>query len=385
MAITIIEATKLKPFKKFRLMSGMSGLGNMIEKVGILDWEFFSREAGQFVSGEFVLTSLLFAKDNPDYIIEAVKDLVSDGASGLAIKNVYYDELPEDVIQFSNEHAFPIFIFDNSAYFEDIITEVMDKIRFSQNYALLETKVDILIKKSLDKATVKDIAIEINTSFHEHFFVIYLKRKNYSHESDLFALLEKIKRSKVMDLHSSVLKYRTGILMIRTFEKMDERQKNGYADALLEQLEIDKALYYIGTSNFHKDLSELNLGINECLFAECTSEVSIKTAHHYKDIGIYSVILPYKDDVWMKEYYKRIVEPLNLYDEKYGTDLFATAVKYVETEGRILETANALYVHKNTVRYRLEKIREILAIEMSESGFYEQLSIAMKLHRIYSL
>lgn len=382
MAISILEATKLGTFKKFRLIAGMSGLGNPIEKVGILDWEFFSREAGQFVSGEFVLTSLLFAKDNPDYILEAVRDLVTDGASGLAIKNVYYDALPPEVVQFADDQSFPIFIFDNSAYFEDIITEVMDKIRFENNYALLETKVDILIKKNLDKSTVKDIAYEINSSFHDHFYAFYMKRKNYSDEGETVSLLERIKRNKAIGLHSTALKYRSGILIIRTFEKMHDSPKKAEVEALIRDLDIDRSQFFIGVGEAHQELGMLDIGIGECLHAETTAEVAGHMLCHFRDIGIYSVILPFKDDVWMKGYHKRIVEPLRQYDERFGTELFPTAVKFVEHEGNIMDTAAALFIHKNTVRYRLDKIREVLDIEI---GFYEQLSVAMKLNRIYNL
>lgn len=382
MAISILEATKLSTFRKFRLIAGMTGLGNPIEKVGILDWEFFSREAGQFVYGEFVLTSLLFAKDNPDYILEAVRDLVADGASGLAIKNVYYDTLPVDVVQFADDNAFPIFIFDNSAYFEDIITEVMDKIRFENNYALLETKVDILIKKKLDKSTVKDIAYEINSSFHDHFYALYLRRKNYSDEGEIVLMLERIKRNKALGIHCAVLKYRSGILMINTADKAYEPLRKETVEMRLRALDIDLSEFFIGVGECHQELGMLDIGISECLHAETAAEVSTRKLCLFRETGIYSVILPFKDDVWMKGYHKRIVEPIKQYDEKFGTELFTTAMRFVENEGNIMDTAAALFIHKNTVRYRMDKIREVLCIE---DGFYEQLSLAMKLNRIYNL
>ncbi len=220
MAITVIEATKLDTFKNFKLISGISGLNNQVEKVGILDWEFFSRSEWLFNKGEFVLTSLLFAKDNPNFILEAVKELVKDGTSGLAIKNIYYNELPVEVVDYSNKNSFPIFIFDNSVYFEDIITEVMDKIRFSENHEVLESKIDILIKKSLNKATVKEIALEINSSFKKSFFALYCKSKRYIDSDSIITLLDSLKRRKKIDLHSTALKYRNGILIIFTEDKI---------------------------------------------------------------------------------------------------------------------------------------------------------------------
>lgn len=382
MGITIYDATKLNTFRNFRLISGMSGLGNPIEKVGILDWEFFIKEEGQFIKGEFVLSSLMFAKDNPDYILESVMDLVECGVSGLAVKNVYYNELPQEVVRFSNENDFPIFIFDNSAYFEDIITEVMDKIRFAGNYELLETKVDILIKKQLDKVIVKEIAYEINSSFKDAFFSIYIKRRQYSDDKQVIAFLEQIKSSSPLSLYNTAMKYRGGILLIVTAEKLDSSELDLKADVLIKSLSIDSDAFYIGISNIHRDLSMLNVGINESLYAETTSEVMNVHLKKFSDIGLYSVILPYKDDIWMRSFYEGLTLPIKNYDEKYNTELFNTAVIYFEKDGNIIETANELFIHKNTVRYRLEKIKEILDMD---SGFYEQLAIAMKVYNVQSL
>nr|WP_243157966.1 helix-turn-helix domain-containing protein [Aminipila terrae] len=59
-------------------------------------------------------------------------------------------------------------------------------------------------------------------------------------------------------------------------------------------------------------------------------------------------------------------------------------MKFVENDGNYIKTAEALYLHKNTIRYRINKIKELHHMENSELNFYEQLSIAIKLYKIYS-
>jgi hypothetical protein len=41
----------------------------------------------------------------------------------------------------------------------------MDKIRFIDNYELLETKVDMLIRMNFNSTLIRNIAFEINNSF----------------------------------------------------------------------------------------------------------------------------------------------------------------------------------------------------------------------------
>jgi hypothetical protein len=390
MSITVLEATKLETFKNFRLVAGHRGLDNIVEKTGILDWEFITKLEGhiiegEFAKGEFVLSSLLFAKDKPELIIEAVKYLGESQVSGLAIKNIYYDNLPIEVIDYANEKSIPIFIFDNSVYFEDIITEVMDKIRSINNYELLETKVDVLIKTNLNKALIRDIAFEINSSFKEFNFVLYIKEKRFFGDNKIITLIEKLKRNKSTSLYDSVLKYGNGILIISTLEKLEEKKFKNTVNSLLKTIGINISEYYIGISNLHTSLSDLGNGINESIFAQRTGEVSPNSFNYFSDIGVYSILMPYIKDTWIHSFYNRIVMPIKSYDEKYNAELFNTAIKYIENDGKINETADALFLHKNTIRYRINKIKELLNMEDCEGSFYEQLSISIKLYKIYNI
>lgn len=390
MSITVLEATKLETFKNFRLVAGHRGLDNIVEKIGILDWEFITKLEGHFIEGEFakgefVLSSLLFAKDKPDLVIEAVKYLVESQVSGLAIKNIYYNDLPIEVINYANEKSIPIFIFDNSVYFEDIITQTMDKIRSINNYELLETKVDLLIKMNLNKALIRDIAFEINSSFKECIFVLYIKEKKFIEDNNIILIIERLKRNKITSLYDSVLKYGNGILIISTFEKLEEKDYKNKVNYLLKTIGIYNKEYYIGISNLHKSLSELGNGINESIFAQRTGEVSSNSFNYFSDIGVYSILMPYMNDTWVRNFHNRIIMPIKSYDEKYNGELFNTAIKYIENDGKINETASELFLHKNTIRYRINKIKELLNMNDCEGSFHEQLSIAIKLYKIYNI
>ena len=117
MAITILEAMKLPTFKDFDLVAGYRGLDREIQRASILDYEYESSLFDKpiqtyFEKEDFVISSLIYAKDDQSLILESVKGLISDGVSGLAIKNIYYDELPEKVIKYANQMDFPIFMFD---------------------------------------------------------------------------------------------------------------------------------------------------------------------------------------------------------------------------------------------------------------------------------
>jgi DNA-binding PucR family transcriptional regulator len=102
----------------------------------------------------------------------------------------------------------------------------------------------------------------------------------------------------------------------------------------------------------------------------------------YRDIGSYKFLLPLKDQPELLEFHDEIILPILEYDEKYKQNLMKTAVCFVDNDGDFSKTAEKMYLHENSVRYRLNKIMEILNFQDKNMAFYEQLFIAVKLHRI---
>jgi hypothetical protein len=388
MSITVFEAMKLDTFKKFKLVAGHRGLENRISTVGILDYEFDAEKEeqfykGQFLKEQFVISSLLFAKNNPDRIVTALRYLALDGVSGLAIKDIYYDNLPQEALDFANDNLIPIFIFDNSVFFEDIITEIMDRVRFEQNYELMESKIGFIIKNNVSRSVIKELSLEINNYFKDCSFVIYLKEKKYLSDDRIISVLNKLKFNRNIKNDTSILKYKGGILIISTYEHLDESKLKDTVYNLINLTGLNSYDHFIGVSNVHHSLEEIDKGINESIYAAEACEIAAETLYFYKDIGIYKILLPYAQETWLSNFYNEIISHLKRYDEKYHTEMFHTALKYIENDGVIKVTAEALFIHENTVRYRLNKIKEILDMKDQEGSFYEQLSAATKLYKIY--
>lgn len=381
MSITVLDAMKLNSLKNFKLVAGQWGLNRNIEKVGILDYEFIKKIKGQFVQGEFILSSLLFAKDDVNLLIGAVKSLIEDNVACLAIKNIYYNELPDYIIDYANEANFPIFIFDNSVFFEDIITDITDMIRAVDNYQLLEAKIDIILQKNTSKSVIRELALEINNSFNENFLAFYCKEKRYRNQKNIINILEKYKISNKND-NDSVFKYRDGILIITTKKKIDKTDWNKVVYDLISKINIITDDFYIGIGNKHSSLNDLDIGINESLNALKAGEKSHQNMTFYDNIGIYKILLPYLEDHWIQDFYLNLITPLQNYDKKNSTEILNTAISYVENDGNIKNTAISLFQHENTIRYRINKIKEILNMKDQDGDFYEQLSIAIKIYKL---
>ena len=64
------------------------------------------------------------------------------------------------------------------------------------------------------------------------------------------------------------------------------------------------------------------------------------------------------------------LKPLEMYDNENGSFLIDTLVNYYMNGFNIGKTAQMMFVHRNSLQYRLKKIEEILGIRLDDSMAY---------------
>ncbi|WP_285727824.1 PucR family transcriptional regulator [Psychromicrobium xiongbiense] len=79
---------------------------------------------------------------------------------------------------------------------------------------------------------------------------------------------------------------------------------------------------------------------------------------------------------------ERTLEPLVRFDAQHHSDLLPTLESYLELNGSLATCAQALSVHRNTVRYRLEKIAELSGLDPSVTEDRVQLWLALSVRRL---
>ncbi|TYR81665.1 PucR family transcriptional regulator [Priestia megaterium] len=82
----------------------------------------------------------------------------------------------------------------------------------------------------------------------------------------------------------------------------------------------------------------------------------------------------------LEEYHSQTLEGLLLYDKKDQAILLDTLSTYLNLNCQISETAKQLFVHRNTVIYRIEKCEELLGRSIHSSEETLRLRIAFQIH-----
>ncbi len=87
-------------------------------------------------------------------------------------------------------------------------------------------------------------------------------------------------------------------------------------------------------------------------------------AVRFKDMGFYKLLYSVPNDDLLYNYYEEVMGPLLKHDKKYNSAYTETLFRYLLSDGSLQEVAAAMFTHRNTVNYRMGKIRDILGCSL---------------------
>ena len=140
----------------------------------------------------------------------------------------------------------------------------------------------------------------------------------------------------------------------------------------------------VGLSSFYADPADLPRAIQE---AELVLDVLRQSdAPIAEDIGtgtyrlLFRVLASHPEEV--RSFYEDTVAPLVRYDDQYRTDLVGTLESYLDQNCNMNATASAIYAHRHTVAYRLDRVKELTGLDPMQSEDRERLGLGLKAYRI---
>lgn len=138
-----------------------------------------------------------------------------------------------------------------------------------------------------------------------------------------------------------------------------------------------------GVSHLCSSLLFVRQGYKEARDALKTNRLSSGPSsihfHRTKDVNELLRMLPSKD---LSQFYKHTVQHLKLNNLEEERSLLETLFVYMESHCHISETAKRLFVHRNTVVYRLEKCEELLGISLKDPDFSLQVRLALRIKHL---
>lgn len=99
-----------------------------------------------------------------------------------------------------------------------------------------------------------------------------------------------------------------------------------------------------------------------------TEELRAARVVAFDDLGGRYRLLESLSDELLERLVAGVVGRLEAADERWGTDLAATLHAFLEHGCSTVETADQLYVHRNTLRKRLARIEEVTGVALASTG-----------------
>jgi purine catabolism regulator len=105
----------------------------------------------------------------------------------------------------------------------------------------------------------------------------------------------------------------------------------------------------------------------------------------FSDLGIYRLLCRLQESEELSAFYAQTLAPLVRYDAGHGTELVPTLEAFFAHHGNVSQTAESLYLHRNSLLYRLERIGEITALDLNDPDDRFALQLALKIHPLLNM
>lgn len=387
MYISVADALKLPSFYGAQILAGSGGLDRQISRISVVECPEFPLDADVagkdnllFKEGDFFISSLYAIKDSPELLYDTIKLYNRFNSSGMCIVNRYFDNIPEEVADYANDINFPIIMVKRNTAYADMITDVTKAILSSANNHVAISIVNE-IRNEDDYENITSLAYTLNHNFHNNIVVFCLRINGFIEDKIRFLTtsLNNIGGSYCVQYYNNLL------IFVSSESKLTNKDIHSYTEELKYAIEKYLQNYSLGLSSSYESLKNMKDCIEESLIACKVSNITKNKIESYDKIGTYKILLDIKNNKTLERFYSELIKPVKEYDEGKNGRLLETLLAYVKNDGDMKKTADDLFQHQNTVRYRIQRIRQLLNLEEENMKFYENISLAYKIYKIMDL
>lgn len=103
---------------------------------------------------------------------------------------------------------------------------------------------------------------------------------------------------------------------------------------------------------------------------------------YFGELNVYRLLFQLEHTPELEAFCREMIGTLIEYDRAQGTDLVETLSAYFTHKGNLSQTAEALFVHRNTLLYRMERIREISGLDLDNPETRLSIQLALRARRL---
>lgn len=137
-----------------------------------------------------------------------------------------------------------------------------------------------------------------------------------------------------------------------------------------------------GVSTVYTAISNVKKGFEEAHKVLKLHESEITTSNFYESLGIYRLLLLLKKSGHLETYINEYLGTVLEFDQKLNSNLFETLRVYLECSGSKKETSDRLFIVRQTLYHRLDRLETLLGKDFMEPANRLAIETAIKAYEL---
>ena len=349
---------------KMKMEAGSGGWSNSISWLLVLEELTIIHN---FTGKELAVTTGLGFQKAED-MLELVEELSAHNSSGLIVNTGFYvKEIPETVKNFCDANDFPLLTVPWEIILADLIKDLTIRI-------FVQSSTDEQISGALIHAIEQPEAQDLYTrDLLPHYDLDGTFQVALISTGDLDRM-DTVERKRIayrMHLYLTNLTHNGHffyyasyfvVIMNAIGEEESEEILESFADRIRAKMPDRKV--YIGVSDQVRDIVNLHLAYKR---ARAAVEMAVKRERglqYFDRMGMYRMLYLIEDRELLRDLSDKPLAPLIEYDKEHDGEYVATLESYLQCGGSIKAMSEELYIHRNTILYRMANIKKLLGCSL---------------------
>ncbi len=371
------DIMKIDELSKLRLIAGQKGLYRHIrwlyfaDSMRVVDEGHFEdpEKYGHWIQGgELMVITNEAIITNDQFVEKLIFNSKEKCAAGLIVQK---DKSTDFLIDLANEKDIPIFelpweirLIDLSQIITTLI--INEKNRHTSLESILSS---LLYGRYESEEEMIKMAASYQVDLKEEGTLVKLSFQNNSYnQMDYLMNLCRNVFDNIGYRHILILPETKGIFVLFPSEQMKKEQiDHCFSEIITFFMNKEHQQIRVGISSRIKKFSQYKEALKEANLAEKLAQEDSHFIQFYEDLGILKVIASVSNKEVLNSFYQELLGPLEIADQLSDGCLCETLWAYLENNCNALIASQKLFIHRNTMRYRLNKIEEILNISLNDT------------------
>ena len=367
---------------QMKLEAGEKGWSNSISWLLMLeDLTIIQNFSGKELA---VTTGLGFQTE--EKMLDLVRELSWHNAAGLIVNTGYYiREIPEEVRRLCDHYDLPLLTVPWEVYLADMIKDMSIRI-------FLQSSTDEQISAALIRAIESPGSGDLyEKELLPHFDLDGTFQTALVTTGNLDSM-DTVERKRIayrMQLyltnltHNGHFLYYDGYFVIVMNDMKPEECADvmeAFADRAARKMPERRV--WVGVSDQVTDISNLRLSFRRARAAVTMAENVDDSIQFFDKMGLYRLLYMVDDPLLLKSLSDHLLQPLLEYDEQHGGGYLETLESYLKNSGSIKAMADELFIHRNTILYRMTNIKKLLGSNLEDSRERMMFAIACMIRKM---